>query len=353
MAGNVVVSAEVSLGPSEAFDSFVDDLSSVLERRGLRLEGKRAITEGDLTLGKVEEWIPGERISFIWTPKSWQRDLHNKVVATFEATKTGTKVAIESQGWGQVLGDDKGELLGWFASEVASQLLSTSSPSRLGDWITDRNARNPSGARSREIYRKPVYHYPNFLAILDHLYLGTEDYLLDIGCGGGAFLHEALKTGCRAAGLDHSADMIRVAAESNQDAISQHRLELIKSEADSLPYPGGTFTCVVMTGVLAFLPNPARTFREIYRILRIGGRFVAFTSTKGIKGSPAAPEPVASRLHFYEDGELEKLVTDASFSSVRVEHPDLFDYAKKSGVPEADLKLFSGTDGSQLLVARK
>ncbi len=224
MAGNVAVSTEVSLGSSEAFDSFVDELGSALEKHGLRFEAKKTITEGDFSVGQVEDWIPGERISFVWKPKSWQGDLHNKVVASFEPTKTGAKVVIESQGWGRVLGDEKGELLGWFASEIASRLLSASSPSRLGDWITDRSARSPSGARSREVYRKPVYHYANFLAILDHLYLGPEDYLLDIGCGGGAFLSEALKTGCRAAGLDHSADMIRVAAESNEEAISQHRL---------------------------------------------------------------------------------------------------------------------------------
>ncbi len=97
-----------------------------------------------------------------------------------------------------------------------------------------------------------------------------------------------------------------------------------------------------MTGVLAFLPNPARTFREIYRILRIGGRFVAFTTTKELKGTPAAPEPVASRLHFYEDGDLEKMSTDASLSSVRVEHPDLFEYAKKSGYWKLISNCFQG-----------
>jgi ubiquinone/menaquinone biosynthesis C-methylase UbiE len=353
MTSNVAESAEVSLAPSEAFDSFVDELGSALERRGLKLDAKKAIKEEGVTVGKIETWIPGEKISFAWTPKSWESDLQNQLVVSFEATKTGTRVKLESHDWGHVLGDEKGELLGWFAGELASQLISSSAPNRLGDWITDRHARSPSGARSREVYRKPVYHYPNFLAILDHLYLGPEDFLLDVGCGGGAFLHEALKSGCHAAGLDHSADMVRVASESNEDAIEQHRLELTKSEADTLPYSSSNFTCVVTTGVLTFLPNPARTFREVYRVLRIGGRFVVFTSTKELKGTPAAPEPVASRLHFYEDGELEKLATDASFSSVRVEHPDLFEYAKKSGVPEVDLPLFSGTGGSQLMIARK
>jgi ubiquinone/menaquinone biosynthesis C-methylase UbiE len=219
--------------------------------------------------------------------------------------------------------------------------------------MTDRSARSPSGARSLEIYRKPTFHYPNFFAILDCLWLGPEDYLLEIGCGGGAFLHEALKTGCRAAAIDHSTDMIRVATETNHDAIAQQRLEIKKAEADILPYPKGMFTCVVMTGVLAFLPDHLSTFREVFRVLRIGRRFIAFTSTKELKRTPAVPEPVASRVHFFEDRELEKLARQAGFTSAQVEHPALYDYAKKAGIPESNLNLFSGSKGSQLLIARK
>jgi len=108
-----------------------------------------------------------------------------------------------------------------------------------------------------------------------------------------------------------------------------------------------------MTGVLVFLPNPTQTFKEIFRVLRKGGRFVAFTSSKELRGTPAAPEPIASRLHFYEDNEIEDMATLAGFDTVRVEHPSLFEQAKKAGVPDSELDLFRGTRGSQLLIARK
>ncbi len=356
MTGDIRVGVDVSLTPMEAFDGFVDELAIALEKCGMKFEARAggSISEGDVLVGSVEEWRAGERISMLWRPKNWEGGQQNKLLVTFSASNGGTTVTVDNQEWSRILGDDGQELLGWFASEVGAQLLSVSAPIRFGDWITDRSARRPSGARSRGIYGNPTYHWPNFFVILDQLSLRPDDFLLEIGCGGGAFLHEALKSGCRGAALDHSVDMIRVATEANRDAITSHRLTVARAEADKvLPFPDDTFTCTVMTSVLAFLSDPSTTFREMFRVLRNGGRIVIFTSTKELEGTPAAPEPIASRLHFYEDEELEKFARQAGFSAVRVEHPSLFEYAKKAGVPASDLQLFSGTSGSQLLLARK
>src|SRR5439155_26951158 len=110
---------------------------------------------------------------------------------------------------------------------------------RLGDWITDRRARRPSGAMSRDVYKNPTHHWPNFLAILDVLALSPRDYLLEVGCGGGAFLHEALKSVSRASAIDHSPDMVKLATEQNHESIRNGRLKISIAEADSLPFPDG------------------------------------------------------------------------------------------------------------------
>ena len=95
--------------------------------------------------------------------------------------------------------------------------------------------------------------------------------------------------------------MVRLARDVNRDAISQNRLEIREGEAHSLPYPDGIFTCAVMTGVFNFIQDPLKALSEIRRVLAGGGRFVLFTGSKELRGTPAAPEPMASRLHFYED----------------------------------------------------
>src|SRR5207249_1741855 len=96
-----------------------------------------------------------------------------------------------------------------------------------------------------------------------------------------------------------------------------------------------------------------KTFSEVYRTLGSNGRFVVFTSSREVRGTPAAPEPIASRLYFCEDSELEGLARQARFAEARVEHPSLYEYARNSDVPASALGLFSGTSASQLLVARK
>jgi hypothetical protein len=134
MIGDLRVSLDVSLTPTEAFDSFVDELLLTLEMRGLKFEvgADGSISEGDAKVGTVEEWTVGKRISLIWRPKSWQNDLQNRTIFTFEASNNGTNIVFESKDWGRILGDDKKELTGWFANEVISQLLSASAPNRLG-----------------------------------------------------------------------------------------------------------------------------------------------------------------------------------------------------------------------------
>jgi SAM-dependent methyltransferase len=108
-----------------------------------------------------------------------------------------------------------------------------------------------------------------------------------------------------------------------------------------------------MTGVLNFMPDPLKALSEIRRVLAGGGRLVLFTGSKELRGTPAAPEPIASRLHFYEDQELEELARKAGFAQAVVEHPDFEQFAREVGIPEEFLGLFKGSAGGQLLVARK
>jgi SAM-dependent methyltransferase len=85
--------------------------------------------------------------------------------------------------------------------------------SSFAEWLTDRVARRPAGPRAREVYGADDVHDFARRAILDALELGPSDRLLDIGCGGGLLLRDALETGAAATGLDHSADMVRLASE--------------------------------------------------------------------------------------------------------------------------------------------
>jgi hypothetical protein len=78
-----------------------------------------------------------------------------------------------------------------------------------------------------------------------------------------------------------------------------------------------------------------------------------FTVSEEAKGSPAAPEPMASRGRFYTDAQLAALARTAGFADAVVEHPDLERHAREAGLPEDLVELFAGANEmSQLLLAR-
>jgi hypothetical protein len=74
-----------------------------------------------------------------------------------------------------------------------------------------------------------------------------------------------------------------------------------------------------------------RVDRMTDRIARTSGRIAVCTTAPEMKGTPAAPHPLATRGHFYEDAQLDVLAREAGFDSSGVMRPD---------------------EGAQLLVAR-
>jgi SAM-dependent methyltransferase len=310
-----------------SLDEFVDELATALSRRGIAFDPAARVVE--------------------WHEADWQPD------ATSELTvrREGERIVVELRGFGGSFWDDA-ELLGWFAASVAASFLEAASPAAVGDWLTDRAARRPSGAAQREGYRDPSHHRPSFGAILEAVQLGPDDVLLEIGSGGGAFLEQALRSGCSAKAIDHSPEMVRVARELNAAAIDEGRLELVQGSADRLPFADDSCTCAAMMQVFFFL-DAQRVLAECRRVVRDGGTLAVFTVTEAAKGTPAAPEPMASRGRFYTDEQLVELARAAGFPEAAVQHPDLERHAREAGLPDEVVELFSGANEmSQLLVAR-
>lgn len=200
------------------------------------------------------------------------------------------------------LGDE--DVAAWHASGLGD--------AEFVDWLTDRVARRPSGSRAREVYGAEEIHDWARRAILDALALGPDDHLLDVGCGGGLLLRDALATGAAATGIDHSDEMVALARERAPGA------EVIVGQAERLPFEDHAFTAVAMSVVFFFLDDPVRVLRECRRVLARSGRLAVYTTGPELRGTPAAPEPLASRGHFYTDAELGGLAEEAGFGDVAV-----------------------------------
>jgi SAM-dependent methyltransferase len=347
--------AGVGLAPGPAFVQVVEEVAESLARAGLRFEPRPGgtVREGDRVVGRVVSWDPGQRLGLAWDPPSWQPGSPVEVEIRFGAHGTGSRIEVEQRGAVRPFEGDLAEWTGWVASAVVSPFILSGAPSSLGDWITDRRARRPSGPWARATYAEPLFHLPNFRLLLETLRPGPSDRVLEVGCGGGVLLREALARGARAAGVDHSPEMVRLALETNRDAVGAGRLELFEAEGSHLPVPARSFTIAWSTGAFGFFPRPFETLKEMHRALVPGGRLAVFAGSKELIGTPACPEPMASRIHFFEDEELAQLAQAAGFVEVAVQHPPLRRYAEEVGIPAEALEMFSGTMGAQLLLGRR
>src|SRR5207245_11538018 len=98
MANSLRTSVDVSLTPRQAFDTLVDELSLALNDRGMKFTPSSAgkMLEGDVEVGTIQEWIPGERISLLWHPKTWQAGTTSRLLIKFNAQHEGTYGVVEN-----------------------------------------------------------------------------------------------------------------------------------------------------------------------------------------------------------------------------------------------------------------
>jgi SAM-dependent methyltransferase len=343
------ITARYRRPPSEISPLLIGELTSSLRRQGWRLDSRKGRTLRHIGSGRaigdsarIVRGRSAHRIAFIWADGSPRSPGVRNLEVSLDADGPGTLLSVDYRGGSDPVGDAGDDRsLGWFVSEVLGPLISATSPQRLEDWRADRDVRRPSGAASRARYADPIYHQPNFAAILHGLALGRDDRLLEVGCGGGSFLKQALRSGCEAAAIDHSADLLGVAAHQNSQAVRSGRLRLVYADATRLPFSDGQFTCAVMTGVLGFLPDPVAVLREMGRTLAPKGRIAVYNGTKKMYGTPAAGPKRPGGVRLYEDRELARFAERAGLTGVRIEHPDLTPFAKKVGIPEDSMYLFT------------
>jgi ubiquinone/menaquinone biosynthesis C-methylase UbiE len=97
---------------------------------------------------------------------------------------------------------------------------------------------------------------------------------LELGCGTGFFLLNLKQAGVLTEGCvtDLSPGMVEV-AQRNAEHLG-FSIEGRVADAESLPYPDGSFDLVVGHAVLHHIPDVELALREVLRVLRPGGRFV-------------------------------------------------------------------------------
>jgi demethylmenaquinone methyltransferase/2-methoxy-6-polyprenyl-1,4-benzoquinol methylase len=103
---------------------------------------------------------------------------------------------------------------------------------------------------------------------------------LDLATGTGDLALELARQGCRfAVGADFCPEMLAAAVEKTRSSKSIGRIAFMAGDAQQLPFPDGTFDCLVNGFLLRNLSDLAGALREFHRVLKPGGRLACLDLT--------------------------------------------------------------------------
>jgi SAM-dependent methyltransferase len=170
--------------------------------------------------------------------------------------------------------------------------------------------------------------------------LRPGEVVVDLGCGGGIdVLLASQKVGPtgKAVGIDMTPEMIERARANASKLINgkvPDNVEFHLAAIDRLPLPDGSVDCLISNCVINLAPDKPAVFREMYRVLKPGGR----VAVSDIVLKKPLPRELADNVAAYVGciagaltiEEYERLLRAAGFDAVRVvdSGKDLNAYAK-------------------------
>jgi arsenite methyltransferase len=128
-------------------------------------------------------------------------------------------------------------------------------------------------------FRPAVKTFTGLAYLHPHINLRGGEHVLDLGCGGGLDSLIAARTvGAAGApgaavGLDVAEAMVN-RARTAADGLGMQSVTFERGEAEAMPFAPATFDAVLVNGIFNLCPEKLPVAREIYRVLKQGGRAV-------------------------------------------------------------------------------
>ena len=155
---------------------------------------------------------------------------------------------------------------------------------------------------------------------LHFLQPAPDAMVLDCGCGGGANIKKLLKM-CpkgKVQGIDYSAVSVEKARKVNAGAIADGRCNVQQASVAELPFEAEQFDVVTAFETVYFWPDLPRCFREVYRVLKVGGTFLICNEANGDTDKDERWTEIIGGMTIYKDTELKAYLEQAGFHEVRI-----------------------------------
>lgn len=158
----------------------------------------------------------------------------------------------------------------------------------------------------------------------DYAGIKKGDHVLDLGSGAGndCFVARSIVGDSgKVTGIDMTEPMIKKAKE-NCTRLGYTNIEFISGDIEAMPFDDNKFDVVISNCVLNLVPDKAKAFREIFRVLKPGGHFCV--SDVVVKGNLS--EKMKKDAEMYagcvsgasEMNEYLKIISDSGFTEATV-----------------------------------
>ena len=167
--------------------------------------------------------------------------------------------------------------------------------------LWNQQYRSPSGMMGWLAGERMVrQHRPETAWTMNLLEVQPTDTVLEVGFGAGQAIKLAAEKASdgRVMGIDLSEVMVRVATKRNAQAVKAGRVALAQGNMTALPFEDQHFDKIMTIHTFYFWSEPSQPLRELYRVLKTGGRLVITLSTGKInaRGEVEVWPPLQSAL---------------------------------------------------------
>lgn len=186
-----------------------------------------------------------------------------------------------------------------------------------------RKPRNTVGGKFMLSMMNSMHNKKALWAINQHITLkGCED-ILDIGCGGGQNISHLLKrTSGKVFGMDYSSASVSASLRKNEKEANAKRTEVVQANVSSIPFDSETFDVVTAFETIYFWSEIANDFKEVYRIIKPGGRFFVCNEISEFNKQSQRWKNIID-MQVYTVEEIASLMLSAGFNKVTPhKHPD-------------------------------